>query len=145
MTCVCEARDLTLVDEADTVESVVTVVSADLLAVGAGWEDGPRAGEWIAERLAPFSDAVGHAVPLGYPAYAVVPIPFQDASETDCAPLIVTDALVDLLAPFTGEQSVHCGVWEGWPWWHRTGSHPSAAQGMGVGVAWPEDASADTG
>jgi hypothetical protein len=65
---------------------VVTVVSPDLLAVGAAWEDGAGAGSWIAERLGPFGGAVGHAVPLGYEAYAVVPIAFADESETDYAP-----------------------------------------------------------
>src|SRR4051812_30151094 len=94
----CGTRvDLTSVDEVDTVEGVVTVHSPDLLAVGAAWDDGPKAGEWIVERLAPFSGAVGHAVPLGYPAYAVVPIPFEDELQPDYAPLIATDALVDLL------------------------------------------------
>jgi len=120
---------------------MVTVVSPDLLAVGAAWEDGPGAGNWIAERLMPFGGAVGHAVPLGYEAYAVVPIAFEDASETDYAALIVTDAVVEVLGPFTGEQAVHCGVWEGWPWWYPTGGDPSRPQGTEVGIAWPEGAS----
>src|SRR3954466_9331184 len=54
---------------------VVTVVSPHLVAVDAGWDDRPDAGAWIADRLGPFGASVGHAVPLGYPAYAVVPIP----------------------------------------------------------------------
>jgi hypothetical protein len=32
-------------------------------------------------------------------------------------------------------------VWEGWPWWYPTGADPRGPQGVGVGVAWPEDAS----
>lgn len=119
---------------------MVTVVSPDLLAVGAAWEDGPGAGNWIAERLGPFGGAVGHAVPLGYEAYAVVPIAFEDESETDYAALIVTDAVVEVLGPFTGEQAVHCGVWEGWPWWYPTGGDPRRPQGTEVGIAWPEGA-----
>jgi len=89
----------------------------------------------------PFGGAVGHAVPLGYEAYAVVPIAFEDASETDYAALILTDAVVEVLGPFTGEQAVHCGVWEGWPWWYPTGGDPSRPQGTEVGIAWPEGAS----
>jgi len=54
---------------------VVAVVSPHLVAVDAAWDDGPDAGRWIADRLGPFGPSVGHAVPLGYPAYAVVPIP----------------------------------------------------------------------
>jgi hypothetical protein len=124
---------------ADTVEGVVTVVSPDLLAVGARWVDGPRSGDWIAERLGPFGGTVGHAVPLGYPAYAIVPIPFEDAS--GYVRLLVTDALVDVLRPFTGDQFVHCGVWDGWPWWYPTGGDPRRPQGTAVRVAWPEGAS----
>ena len=118
---------------------MVTVVSPDLLAVGAAWVDGPEAGDWMAKRLGPFGGVVGHAVPLGYAAYAIVPIPLDDESGSDA--LIVTDALVDVLGPFTGDQSVLCGVWEGWPWWYPTGGDPRRPQGSEVGVAWPEDAS----
>jgi hypothetical protein len=83
---------------ADTVSGVVTVVSPDLLAAGAAWDDGPGAGSWIAERLGPFGGAVGHAVPLGYAGYAVVPIPFEDEddSQTDSAAVIVTGALASI-------------------------------------------------
>jgi hypothetical protein len=120
---------------------VVSVVSPELLAVGAAWEDGPAAGNWIAQRLAPFGGSVGHAVPLGYEADAVVPLVFEDASQSDSASLIATDALVELLGPFTGDQAVHCGVWEGWPWWYPTGGDPRSSQGTEVGVVWPEGAS----
>jgi hypothetical protein len=119
---------------------VVGVVSPDLLAVGAAWEHGPGAGDWIAERLGPFGGAVGHAAPLGYEAYAVVPIAFEDESQTDSAAVIVTDAVVEVLGPFTGEQAVHCGVWEGWPWWYPTGGDPRRPQGTEVAIAWPEGA-----
>jgi hypothetical protein len=118
---------------------VITVVSPDLRAVGAAWVDGPGAGDWVAARLARFGGVVGHAVPLGYAAYAIVPIPFDEESGSDA--LIITDALVDVLGPFTGDQPVVCAVWDGWPWWYPTGGDPRWPQGTGVGVAWPEGAS----
>jgi hypothetical protein len=57
---------------------MVSVVSRHLLAVGAAWDDGPQAGTWIADRLGPFGPGVGHAMPIGYPAYAIVPIQWDD-------------------------------------------------------------------
>lgn len=127
-----------LVDEADTVEGVVTVVSPQLVTVDAAWDDGPEAGSWIADRLGPFGDSVGHAVPLGYPAYAVVPIPFDDELETVLGPLTAIDALLDVLGRVTGDQPVHCGMWEGWGRWYDTGADARTAPGMAAGVGWPE-------
>jgi hypothetical protein len=118
---------------------VVTVVSPHLVAVGAAWDDGPDAGRWIAERLGPFGPSIGHAVPLGYPGYAVVPIPLDDESETDLGPLALIEALLDLLGPFTADQSVHAGMWEGWGWWYDPGADPRTAPGMGARVFWAED------
>jgi hypothetical protein len=77
---------------------VVTVVSPHLVAVDAAWDDGPAAGGWIADRLGPVGASVGHAVPLGYPAYAVVPIP-SDGDLIDGGCLSVIDALLDVLDP----------------------------------------------
>jgi hypothetical protein len=118
---------------------VVTVVSPHLLAVDASWDDGPDAGGWIADRLGPVGASVGHAVPLGYPAYAVVPIP-SGGELLDSGWLSVIEALLDLLDPFTGDQPVHSGMWEGWGWWYDTGADPRTAAGMDVvvSVAWPE-------
>ena len=115
------------------------MASPFLHAVGAAWEDGPHAGAWIAGRLGPFGPSVGHAVPLGYPAYAIVPIPWDEDAEDDDAPVIVLDALLDVLGPFTGEQLVHCGMWDGFGWWYDTGADPRTAPGMGAGVFSPED------
>jgi hypothetical protein len=112
--------------------SVVTVISPHLAAAGAAWDDGPEAGGWIADRLGPFGPAVGHAVPLGYPACAVVPLPTDDGYHSSI------DALLDVLEPFTGDQPVHCGMWEGWGWWYDTGADPRTADGMSVVVSWPE-------
>jgi hypothetical protein len=94
---------------------VVTVVSPHLVAVDAAWD-----------------------VPLGYPAYAVLPIPLDDDLQTDGGYLSVLEALLDVLGPFTGNQRVHSGMWEGWGWWSDTGADPRTAPGMGVGIAWPE-------
>ena len=117
---------------------MLTVVSPHLVAVGAGWDDGPGAGAWIADRIGPFGAGVGHAVPLGYPAYAVVPIPWDGDPAGDRGPLIAIEALLDVLGPFTGDQPVHTGMWEGWAWWYDTGADPRTAPGMAVGTAWPE-------
>jgi hypothetical protein len=113
---------------------VSAVVSPHLLAVGAAWDEGPDAGGWIAGRLAPFGASLGHAVPLGYEAYAVVPIPPDD----DRRALPVVEALIDVLGPFTGDQPVHFGMWEGWGWWYDTGGDPRTAPGIAVSVAWPD-------
>ena len=57
---------------------MITVVCPHLVAVDAAWDDGPDPGRWIADRLGPFGPSVGHAVPLGYAAHAVVPIPADE-------------------------------------------------------------------
>ena len=114
---------------------MVTVVSPHLLAVDAAWDDGPDAGGWIADRLGPFGPSVGHAVPLGYQAYAVVPIPPTTPAMPTGSGI---EALLDVLGPFTGDQPVHFGMWEGWGWWYDTGGDPRTAAGMAVSIAWPE-------
>ena len=117
---------------------MATVVSPHLLAVDAAWDGGPNAAAWIADRLGPFGPSVGHAVPLGYEAYAVVPIPLDDDPQEDRGCLPVIEALLDVLGPSTGDQPVHSGMWEGWAWWYATGTDPRTAPGMGVGVYWVE-------
>jgi hypothetical protein len=117
-----------------------TVRSSHLAAVGADWDDDPAAGHWIAERLRPFGPSVGHAVPLGYQAYAVVVIPWEEDEEQETrAPVIVLDALLDVLAPFTGDQPVHSGIWSGWAFMYETGDDPRTAPGMSVGISWSPD------
>jgi hypothetical protein len=116
---------------------VVTVVSPHLLAVDAAWDDGPDAGAWIADRLGPFGAEVGHAVPLGYEAYAVVPVPpDDDYPHVERDSLAVIEVLLDALSPFTGHQPVHFGIWEGWGWWYDTGEDPRTAAGMSLLVLW---------
>ena len=90
--------------------------------IDVSWDDGPDAGRWIAERLAPFGPSLGHAVPLGYAAYALVPV-----SEFD--------TLLEALGPDT---PVHCGMWDGWGTWYDRGADPRTAPGMSVGIAWSE-------
>jgi hypothetical protein len=116
---------------------MVTVVSRYLLAVGAAWDEGPGAGEWIIDRLGPFGPSVGHAVPLGYPAYAIVPIQWDDDDEEGRAPVTALDALLDVLEPITGDQSMHGGIWPGFGWMYETAGDPRA--NAGVGVLWPPD------
>lgn len=115
---------------------MVTVVSPHLLSVDATWDDGPDAGDWIADRLGPFGPSIGHAVPHGYEAYAVVPIPPDDDPGNDHGYLPTIEALLDVLGAFTGEQPVHFGMWEGWPLWYDTGTDPRMAPGMAIGVYW---------
>jgi hypothetical protein len=121
---------------------VASVVSPHLLAAGAAWDGGPGAGDWIAERLAPFGPSIGHAVPVGYEAYAVVPMPIPlDDEDGDLHGQRVRTLLEALLAvhgPFTRDQPVHFGMWDGWSWWYDTGADPRTAPGIGVGVFWPD-------
>jgi hypothetical protein len=115
---------------------VVTVVSPHLAAVGSAWDDGPEAGRWIADRLGPFGPSVGHAVPLGYPAYAVMHLS-EDALQAADGCLAALERLLDVLEPFAADQPVHHGMWDGWGWWYDTGADPRTAPGMGAGViAW---------
>jgi hypothetical protein len=102
----------------------VTVVSRHLAAAGAVWVDGPAAGNWIAHRLGPFGPTVGHAVPLGYPAYAVVPIPWDGHAEDTNEAMVTLQALLDRLKPYTAEQPIHSAIWDGFPIWHPTGTDP---------------------
>jgi hypothetical protein len=113
------------------------VVSPHPNAVAAAWDDGPMAGRWIAERLGPFGPSVGHAVPLGYAAYAVVRIRWDADPAGDRGPLTALDALIEVLAPFTGDQPVHCAMWDGWSWWYDTGTDPR--ENTGAGVIWSKD------
>lgn len=119
--------------------SCLTVTSPHLDAAGAAWTDGPSAGGWIAPRLAPFGPSVGHAVPLGCEAYAVVPIVPHDDGEPE-ETLGSLDPVLDVLARFNGDQPVHTGIWEGWGWWYPTGTAPHPT---GVGVAWTGDGARD--
>jgi hypothetical protein len=116
---------------------MVSVVSPHLLAVDDTWDDGPLAGSWIADRLGPFGPTGGNAVPLGYEAYAIVPIPPEDPPWANRGSVPTLQALVAVLGPLTGGQPVHFGMWDGWGWWYPTGSDPRA--GMAVGVYWSEE------
>jgi hypothetical protein len=102
---------------------VSAVVSPHLAAGGAVWVDGPDTGSWISERLGRFGPSVGHAVPLGYPAYAIVPLPRDEGAQDDRAPATV-DHLLDVVEPFTGDQLVHSAIWDGGPVWYPTGTDP---------------------
>ena len=77
-------------------------------------------------------------MPLGYPAYAVVPAPPDDDLQAGDGYISVLEALLDMLGPFTGDQPVHFGMWEGWGWWYDTGADPRTAPGTAVVIAWPE-------
>jgi hypothetical protein len=102
------------------------------------WEDGPDAGGWIADLLGPFGPTVAGAVPLGYPAHAIVPVavPLPDDPQEHAGYVPTIEALIRVLAPFTRQQHVHGAMWEGWSWWYPSGADPRTAPGMGAGVVW---------
>lgn len=115
---------------------MAAVVSPHLAAVDAAWDDGPGAGRWIADRLGRFGPSVGHAVPLGYEAYAVVPIPPDDDHGPGGGCLRAIEGVMDVLGRFTGDQRVHFGMWDGWAWWYETGADPRTAPGLGGAHGW---------
>jgi len=107
---------------------------------GASWDEGPAAGAWIGARLGEFGASVGHAVPHGYDAYAVVPLRphTEHADHLEDAHATLARVL-DALAPSTGDQPVHCGLWEGWGFLYDHGTDPRYAPGMGALVGWDAD------
>jgi hypothetical protein len=111
-------------------------ISPYLAAVDATWDDGPQAGRWIADRLGPVGPSVGHAVPLGYAAYAVVPRPVEGSPRANDGWPGVLDALADVLGGFTADQPVHCGMWEGWSWLYSPGEDLRSVPGMAANVGW---------
>src|SRR4051794_3091846 len=64
--------------------------------------------------------------------------PPEDDVEADDGCVSLVEALVEVLDRFTGDQSVHCGMWDGWAWWYDTGADPRTAPGIDVLIAWPE-------
>lgn len=109
--------------------------SPHLAAAGAAWDDGPQVGRWIADRLAPFGPSVGHAVPLGYAAYAVAPLWPDDDADVGRGCLAALEALIDVLERFTRDRPVHCAMWEGWSWWYARGEDPRTGV---VKAVWAE-------
>jgi len=114
-------------------------MSDKLPQAGAAWDDDPSAGAWIEPLLAGFGTSIGENLPAGYPAHAVVPIPDVDVP-VDSLPddLAWLDTLLAVIEPFTGDQPVHCGLWEGWAELYDRGADPRIAPGMAVHVAWPD-------
>ena len=78
---------------------------------------------------------VASELPRGYEHHATVSIPGGD-DRAEAGGVGVLDHRLGVLKPFTGEQPVHCGIWDGWHWWYRTGTDPR--RGTGVFVSWPE-------
>ncbi len=108
-----------------------------LVAVGVAWDDGPDAGGWIAGRHGWFGPSVGRAVAPGYDGYAVVPIAPEDDPHAHRGGVATIEAMLDVLDRFTGDQPVHFGIWDGWPFWYDTGSDPRA--GIAIGALWSEE------
>lgn len=111
----------------------------DLARAGARWDDDPSAGEWILPLLGEFGPTLGHAVPQGYAAYAVVPLirDEEDGLDPDGASERLR-VLLDMLAPWTGEQQVHGTLWEGWASLYDRGGGVRSS-GTAVGLAWDPD------
>lgn len=111
----------------------------DLAGAGARWDDDASAGEWIAPLLGEFGQTLGHAVPRTYDAYAVVPLPRDDEGDVDLDVVPARlDALLDRLAPWTGESPLHGTLWEGWPALYDRGGGV-ASSGTAVMLAWDTD------
>ncbi|GAA1729289.1 hypothetical protein GCM10009809_26050 [Isoptericola hypogeus] len=110
-----------------------------LARAGARWDDDPSAGEWILPLLGDPGAAVEAHVPRGYDAYAVVPYPLdEDGAVRVRAADDRLEALLDVLAPHTGDQPVHVGLWEGWGFLYDHGGDPATAPGMAALVASDE-------
>lgn len=110
-----------------------------LTAAGASWDLGPAAGAWIGPLLDEFGATLGHAVPAGYEAYAVVPIPWGDElPERQDYPVL--EVLIAQLAPVTGTQVVHTALWEGWGWLHDRDQDPRTAPGSAAFVISHDEA-----
>lgn len=109
-----------------------------LTAAGASWDVGPAAGEWIVPLLDEFGATVGQAVPAGYEEYGLIPIPWGDeiAERQD---YVVLEALIDVLSAFTGDQTVHTALWEGWGWLCNRDEDPRTALGSSAFVGGPHD------
>lgn len=108
-----------------------------LTAAGASWDPEPTGGEWIGSLLDFFGRTLGHAVPAGYEAYAVIPIPWgAEMPERQDYPVL--EALIQQLAPFTGAQIVHTALWEGWGWLYDRDQDPRTAPGSAA-FAFPHD------
>ena len=113
-----------------------SVVSPRLTACGAAWDEGSVVGRRIAERLGPFGPSVGHAVPRGYEAYAIVRIPEvteNDPIERDPAAETLA-AIVEALRPIAGDERVHCAIRDGFWLWYETGGDPVKAAAEHVHV-----------
>lgn len=50
------------------------------------------------------------------------------------------EAVLDVLAPVTGDQPVHCGMWDGWGCWYSRGEDPRAPGMAAINVVWAETA-----
>lgn len=104
-------------------------MSDALARAGATWDADPSAGAWIAPLLGEFGSTIAAGVPRGYAAHAVVPTE-GDGPYTPSESMDWLDALLDVLEPFTGDQRVHCALWEGWGWLYDHGVDPRRAPGM---------------
>lgn len=110
-------------------------MSDELARAGAAWDPDPGAGRWMLPLLAELGPRIESTVPPVYDAYAVVPFPLDQGrpEERDVDPdgaYDRLDALLDALAPATGDQPVHVGLWEGWGHLYDHGDDPATAPGM---------------
>ncbi len=113
-------------------------MSDALARAGATWDADPSAGAWIAPLLGDFGPTLAATVPRGYAAHAVVPIVRHVEPWTPDEAMAWLDALLDVLEPSTGDQPVHCGLWEGWGWLYDHGADPARASGTAALVRSPD-------
>ncbi|MHA7134667.1 hypothetical protein [Oerskovia turbata] len=110
---------------------------------GAGWDDDASAGAWIRPRLGTWG-TVGACVPSGYAACARVPnVPGWAEEDEGMGSLYLgagpdaagpeqMDLLLEVLAPFTGEQMCHFAVWTGYGWLYDHGTRPEDSTSFAV-------------
>ncbi|AEG45448.1 hypothetical protein [Isoptericola variabilis] len=108
-------------------------MSDALARAGATWDADPAAGAWIRPLLGEFGPTVAATVPRGYAAHAVVAIEDDEPYDPSEA-MTALDPLLDVLDGATGDQPVHCALWEGWGWLYDHGVDPRRAPGMAAFV-----------
>src|SRR4051794_22802238 len=67
-----------------------------------------------------------------------MPLDDEDGDQHGQRVRTLVEALLAVLAPFTGDPPVHFGMWDGWGWWYDSGTDPRTADGMAVGMFWDE-------
>ncbi|MBE7702142.1 hypothetical protein H9623_17770 [Oerskovia sp. Sa1BUA8] len=110
---------------------------------GVAWDDDPSAGDWIGPRLGKWA-TVASCVPSGFAAYARIPdTPAWAVGDEGMGSLYLgagpaaagpeqMDLLLEVLAPFTGDQGCHFALWTGYGWLYDHGTRPEDSTSYAV-------------